>query len=269
MNPVKYLIFTCLAFLVSFSCDKNKLPVCTCCAGPSAEIKLQSPAQAVPVPIPNTYTIGQVHLAGALSITGEVHPGNTNNLNSKIIYRVNNAQPTPGNPNNPLYFEISYAQGSSSGTYTRWVPIQLLDPGANTITIEAKCLSTGKTHVISTYNITVASPGDVTLTAVCCTEKVQLQMAGTVNGGGGYLRIEKEVGPNWIQEGQIIPFTAGGLTPCYDKSSTLGESQRYRANLVDVNGNLITNGTNGTVFPMVFEICYACCLRPEDDPTKK
>jgi hypothetical protein len=257
-------LFGALAFSSCSTPDTTQRALCTCCSQQSAQLTLTANGLTIPISTSN-YTLNQTYVPGVLHIMGEVHPGNIINTGiwaSQLIYKCNGT----------IIYNVPYLANTPITAYNHDLNLQdllILNPGANVITVEAKCLQTGVINLIRSWTITlVQQQGSVTLTTKCCTTNsrnngaMQLSMVGTVTNGNAFLKIEKPAGASWVQVNPLVPFVNGQSTPCYVKSNTpfFGSSQTYRAQLVDAVGMPIPN--TGTTFPMTFINCSTCCPIP-------
>jgi len=247
---MKNFVFFLFAILVTLSCNSRQS--CNCISGNNVHVSLGS----IQIPAIGTYTINQTQFSGVLNIGGDLHNNinNTCQWQSNLIIKVNNV----------VKYNQPYVPQSSPS-----INLPLLDPslhpGTNTISIEGQCnCPTTNICPIATYTIILNQfQGNVTTAPKCCNHAVQLIMTGSITGGNGYLKIEKEVGSNnWVQQGALLPFVNNGATPCYPRHTQM-TTQRYRSTLVDIVGQPILNNASATTFPLIFGICYECCI-PKD-----
>jgi hypothetical protein len=262
MKNFIFCLFGTLTFSFCSTPAATQRALCTCCSGQSAQLTLT--ANGVTTQITGSTTLNQTFSLGMFHILGEVHPGNSNNAGvwaSQLIYKCNTT----------IIYNVPYDASKPITYYNKNLSLQgpEMHQGANTITVEAKCLSTGVTHTIRSWPITlVQQQGTVTLATKCCTTNsknngaMQLTMTGNVTNGTAFLKIEKPLGTGWVQVNALVPFVSGQSTPCYVKNNTpiYGSAQTYRAQLVDAVGMAINN--TATTFPMTFINCVGCCPIP-------
>lgn len=266
---MKYIIIFLLGIIVLISCGQGVQRSCNCVQQGWGSLDLSLPLTQNSVLPGSTFTLNQSHLAGSIILNGAVHPNmtiNTGQWASEIVYKINQIEKA----------RIAYFQGAPSNAYTRTFSIaNSLQLGTNTISVEAVCTQAPSVFCpIATFTIVMTTiQANINLSSTCCQwNSIKLLMSGTFTGGtsvpgesvSGNLKIEKEIGSNsWVQEGPLVPFVNGGTTPCYPRGAPI-RTQRYRATIIDLASQPITNNPSGTTFPMIFDICYFCCDLPVD-----
>ena len=268
MNTFANMIVRSIAaalFLLVCGIFTTAQAACGCVAVPSSSLSLTHSATSWSQTIQSggTLTVYPPQQSGQLNIGGDPHPfmaSTTGPWAATLRYRLNGTAPFASYPYNGNW-------SSSDAT----ISASALTLGTNTMTVEAKCTSSGNTCVIGTFTvIRYVNPGigAVTLTPACCansfgnTGSIKLQMSGSVTPAGtGFLKVDKfNPGTStWTQTGALMPFINGGSTACYPKTAM--SALTYRGTLVDAYGNATPNNS-GTPMPKQFVNCLSCCPTP-------
>ena len=250
---MKIYIINLFVAIALLSYNSANSQTCQCVASPTAKfiVSINGNQQTI---TGNSFTVCQpTPFYGIIAMTGEVHPYQTINTGqwaSTLIYQDN----TSTNPS--LYQTLAYTYGMT--TNSRQFNFADFFPGTNTISVLAKCGTQPTTCPIRTLTVNmIAMTANVTLKTECCVTQLthvfngqtRIYFTGTVNCGTAYVKVEKEIGTTWVQEGALCTFVNGGYTVCYSKNS-FGGAQIFRVTLVDINGHKIP--TTGTTTPWTF-----------------